>query len=57
MDIHFYKVDILQLVKGEIVTKEMGNETFKFALQDLGTEIIREIGKRSPIFSGHSKNL
>jgi hypothetical protein len=48
--IHFYKVDILQLVKGEIVTKEMGNETFKFALQYLGTEMIREIVKRSPIF-------
>jgi|Laugresbdmm110sn_1035088.scaffolds.fasta_scaffold135421_2 hypothetical protein len=49
-DINFHKVDILQLVKGEIVTKEIGTEIFKFALQDLGTEMIREIVKRSPIF-------
>jgi hypothetical protein len=50
IDIHFYKKDILDIVKGEIVSKDLANESFKFALQDLGTEYIREIVKRSPIF-------
>lgn len=49
-DIHFHKVDILQLVKGEIVSKEIGTETFKFVIQNIDTEMIREILKRSPIF-------
>lgn len=49
-DIHFYKVDILNLAKGEIISKEMGTEVFKFALQDIGLETIREIIKRSPVF-------
>jgi hypothetical protein len=50
IDIHFYKKDIIDLAKGEIVAKDLAGEFFKFALQDLGTEYIREIIKRSPIF-------
>lgn len=49
-DIHFYKVDIITLTKGEILTKEVGTEIFKFALADIGLEMIREIIKRSPIY-------
>lgn len=49
-DINFYKVDILQLIKGEIVTKELGTQVFKFALQITDPEMIKEIVKRSPIF-------
>lgn len=49
-DIQFYKHDIISLTKGEIVTKEIGLEVFKFALQDIGIDNIREIIKRSPIF-------
>jgi hypothetical protein len=49
-DIHFYKTDILELVSGKILTKQIGNDVFKFALQDLGVDYIREIVKRSPLF-------
>lgn len=50
-DINFNKFDILQLVKGEIISKELGTEVFKFALQIIDPEMIKEIVKRSPIFS------
>lgn len=50
-DINFNKLDILQLVKGEIISKELGTEVFKFALQIIDAEMIKEIVKRSPIFS------
>lgn len=50
-DINFNRFDILQLVKGEIISKELGTEVFKFALQILDLEMIKEIVKRSPIFS------
>lgn len=57
IDIHFYKKDILDLVKGEIVTKNLAGELFKFALQDLGLEYLKEIVKRSPIFYELSTQL
>lgn len=50
MDIHFYKHDIITLTKGEIVSKDIDTELFRFMLQDLGSETIREIIKRSPIY-------
>ena len=49
-DIYFYKKDILELVSGKILTKDLADEVFKFALQDLGIDNIREIVKRSPLF-------
>lgn len=49
-DIQFYKLDITDLSKGKIVTKQFGNEVIKFMLQDIGLETIREIIKRSPIY-------
>lgn len=49
-DINFYKADILQLIKGEILNKELGTQNFKFALQITDIEMIKEIVKRSPIF-------
>lgn len=49
-DIQFYKLDITDLAKGKIVTKQFGNEVIKFMLQDIGLETIREIIKRSPIY-------
>ncbi len=56
-DLFFHKVDILNLTKGEIITKEMGTEVYKFALQDIGSEMIREIVKRSPIFHELSNQI
>jgi len=51
LDIHFYKQDLLSLVKGEIVTKEIDtNEVMKFKLQTLDVEQLREIVKRSPVY-------
>jgi hypothetical protein len=49
-DIHFHKVDIIQLTKGEVVTKETGVEFFKFIVTGIELETLREIVKRSPIF-------
>ncbi len=49
-DIHFSRKDILDIVNGKIVIKDVANEIFNFALQDLGIDYIREIVKRSPLF-------
>jgi TRAP-type mannitol/chloroaromatic compound transport system substrate-binding protein len=45
------KTDIKRLSKGEIISKDFSNETIKIALQDIGFELVKEIIKRSPMFS------
>jgi hypothetical protein len=50
-DIRFTKVDMKQLCLGEILEKQTDDSILKFGLQDLGLELIREIVKRSPIYS------
>jgi hypothetical protein len=61
-DVHFYKQDILNLSKGYIITKEISGyegeqSIFKFALKDIGFEMIREIVKRSPIYYELSNSI
>lgn len=51
-DISFTKVDIRLLSIGDIITKEVGSVKILVALEDIGSELIREIIKRSPIYSG-----
>ncbi len=55
--LNFNKTDIVALTTGEIIEKTEDDTTFLFALQDLGVEIIREIVKRSPIFSDLSQEI
>jgi hypothetical protein len=50
-DVRFTRVDMKQLCTGEILEKQTDDAVLKFALQDLGSEMIREIVKRSPIYS------
>jgi hypothetical protein len=50
-DVNFTRVDMRKLCKGEMLEKQTDDAVLKFALQDLGSEMIREIVKRSPIFS------
>jgi hypothetical protein len=50
-DIHIYKHDIKNLISDKIVTKEIGNETFNLALAKMEYELVKEIVRRSPIFS------
>jgi hypothetical protein len=40
-----------QLCKGEVLEKQTDDAVLKFGLQDIGSELIREIVKRSPIYS------
>lgn len=49
-EISFTKLDMKSLAKGEIIEKNVGN-LYKFALQDIGFELTKEIIKRSPIYS------
>ena len=49
-EISFTRLDIKSLAKGEIIEKNVGN-LYKFALQDIGFDLIKEIIKRSPIYS------
>lgn len=50
-DIHIYKHDIKQLITDKVVSKEIGSEVFKIALAKLEYELVKEIIRRSPIFS------
>ena len=51
IDVHITKIDMEVLTKGEILTKDVGGELFKILLQNIDIELIKEIIKRSPIFS------
>jgi len=50
-DVFVNRNDIRTLVKGEILTIPVDEEDFKIVLQDIGFTMIREILKRSPLFS------
>ena len=56
-DVRFNKNDIKQLTQGVIVEKDADDAVLKFALQDLGQEMIREIVKRSPIYSDLAQEI
>lgn len=56
-DIRFNKNDIKQLSSGLIIEKHADDVIIKFALQDLGTDNIREIIRRSPIFSDLAQEI
>ena len=50
-DVYITKVDMVELATGKIVEKEVDGALFKIALQDIGIELIREIVRRSPMYS------
>lgn len=50
-EIRFTKNDISNLSNGLIIEKEIDDAILKFALQDIGYDLIIEILKRSPIYS------
>ncbi len=50
-DVRFTRVDMRHLCLGDIIEKQTDDAILKFALQDLGSETVREIVKRSPIYS------
>ena len=50
-DVRFTRVDMKHLCLGDVIEKQTDDAILKFALQDLGSEMVREIVKRSPIFS------
>jgi hypothetical protein len=50
-DVRFTRVDMKQLCIGEVLEKQTDDAVLKFGLQDIGSELIREIVKRSPIYS------
>ncbi len=56
-DIRFSKVDIKLLATGQILEKETDDTMYKFALQDIGSDLIREIVRRSPIYSELAQEL
>jgi hypothetical protein len=56
-EMHFTRLDIIELVNGGIVTKDFTEDVFKIGLQDIGLELIKEIIKRSPIYSELSNSI
>jgi hypothetical protein len=51
IDVNITKSDMSVITKGDILTKDIGGELFKIALQDIGFTLIKEIIKRSPMYS------
>jgi hypothetical protein len=56
-DVSFTRIDMKQLCKGEVLEKQTDDAVLKFGLQDIGSELIREIVKRSPIYSELSQEI
>lgn len=56
-EVRFTRLDIKHLCKGDILEKDTDDAVLKFALQDLGLDLIREIVKRSPIYSELSQEI
>jgi hypothetical protein len=56
-DVSFTRIDIKHLCKGEVLEKQTDDAVLKLALQDIGSELIREIVKRSPIYSELSQEI
>jgi hypothetical protein len=50
-DLQFYSIDMLDLCNGKVVEKELYNETYRFQINGISNDDIREIVKRSPIYS------
>lgn len=50
-DVSITKADLKQISTGEVLEKEVNGVTIKMALRDIGSELIKEIIKRSPIYS------
>lgn len=50
-DVSITKADLKQISTGEVLEKEVNGVPIKMALQDIGSELIKEIIKRSPIYS------
>jgi hypothetical protein len=50
-DVYFNKNDIKTLASGEILSKLENGIEFKFALQDIGIDLIKGIIQRSPLFA------
>lgn len=50
-DLQFYSNDMIELCNGKIVEKELYNEKYRFQINGISNEDIKEIVKRSPIFS------
>lgn len=56
-EIRFSMSDIKSMCNGKIVDKNIDDIVLKYALQDIGMDLIREILKRSPIYSELSSEV
>lgn len=56
-EIRFTRLDMKSLCLGDVLEKQTDDATLKFLLQDLGSDLIREILKRSPIYSELSQEI
>ena len=56
-DLTFSSSDMLTLCKGGLIEKEGLDQTYKFGIINIGSYDIKEILKRSPIFSGLSEQI
>ncbi len=57
IQVDFTSLDIKTLISGKILEIELDDVVLKFILQDLGFEMIKEILKRSPIYSNLSYEI
>ncbi len=56
-DIYITKSDMLQIITGNILEKEVDGVIFKIALQDIGLDLIKEIIRRSPMYSDMTNQI
>jgi len=56
-DVYITKADMKEIATGKILTKEVDDSVIKFALSDIGLVLIREILRRSPIYSEMASDI
>lgn len=50
-DVYITKSEMKEIATGKVLEKQVGYDIVKFALQDIGMDLVREIVRRSPIYS------
>jgi hypothetical protein len=50
-ELKFYSVDMIDLCTGKVVEKELDKDTYRFKVVGISNDDIKEIVKRSPIYS------
>lgn len=56
-DVYITKSEMIELLAGKILEKQVDSVKLVIALQDIGIDLIKEIVRRSPVYSDIAENI